>query len=84
MTVAQRRLAATAALVAIATFPFGVLVANLIQTAHNPLVLPGSQLALGPGGWLMTIGFCGLAAGTLLVALLFGQTLGSYRAVPSP
>lgn len=74
---------AVGAIVATITFPAVVIALNIIQAGHHdPLRQPASQLALGPDGWIMNVAFCALAVGTLLVAYLLRQTLGSYRPLP--
>lgn len=79
----QRRSLALTTFVATAIFPAVIIVLNIIQVGHHdPLRRPASQLALGTDGWMMNVAFCALAVGTLVVAYLLGQTLGSYRALP--
>lgn len=74
---------ALVALAAIATFPLALIILNVVQRGtYDALRQPGSQLALGRGGWLLTLGFCGLAIGTLLLAWLLRRAIGGIRAVP--
>ena len=71
------------AVVTILLFPIAVIVLNLLQSPpYDPIAQAASQLALGTAGWMMVVGFCGLAVGTLLVAFVLGRTLGRNTALP--
>ena len=74
---------ALGALVALGWFVVALIVLNVVQRGqYDALRQAGSRLALGKGGWLLTIGFCGLGIGTLLVAWLIRRTAPEARAVP--
>ena len=81
-TVPTRSLA-MAALAGFATFPIAVIILNLVQRGeYNALTQPMSQLALGTGGWLMTVAFCTTGLGLLMLALLVRRTVPEARVVP--
>ena len=68
----------------IAAFPLIVIVLHLVQAGHDrPLSDAVSVLALGRAGWLMTIAFCSLGAGTQLLALTLRRTAASPRVGPA-
>ena len=80
---------ARAAFACIAAFPLIVIVLHLVQAPdYHPLSQAVSELALGRGGWLMTVAFCSLGTGTLLLAtilrfvLLRGWVFRARRTAP--
>jgi hypothetical protein len=74
---------ADAAVVCVAVFPLIHVALHLIQQDHNhPQSEAISELALGQAGWLMTIAFCSLATGTLLLAVVLGREYGHPRVAP--
>jgi Protein of unknown function (DUF998) len=74
---------ALAAFVCVAIFPLIVVALHLVQQDHyHPLSEAVSELALGDAGWLMTIAFCSLATGTLLVATVLRREGVQPRVAP--
>jgi len=72
---------ATAALASAALFPLVVVALNLIQRRdYSPTRQAISELALGSGGNLMTLAFCGLGIGIFLLALSIFRTSGKAGA----
>jgi len=70
----------TVALVALAILPLALVAVNVIQSAHyDAMTQPGSQLALGEDGWLITAGFFAAGVGTLMLAEVFRRTLPGNR-----
>jgi lysylphosphatidylglycerol synthetase-like protein (DUF2156 family) len=66
----------------LAVFPLTVVALNLVQHGrYHPIRQAMSELALGRDGWLMTIAFCAMGIGTLLLALLLRRTA---RALVAP
>lgn len=77
------RMAALCGLIATLLFPAAVIILNIVQAPpYDAVSQPASQLALGTGGWLMVVGFVGLAVGTLLVGLVLGRMLATFTTAP--
>jgi peptidoglycan/LPS O-acetylase OafA/YrhL len=83
-TESTTRTIATGAFVSVALFPVIVVALNLLQRpdGYDAGLQAISELALGRAGWLMAIAFCGLAVGTLLLAVVIRRTC--ERAVVRP
>jgi hypothetical protein len=65
----------------LAAFPVTVVALNLIQRGrYHPVRQAMSELALGRDGWLMTIAFCAMGLGTVLLALLLRRAVGALVA----
>lgn len=65
----------------LAAFPLTVVALNLIQHGrYHPIRQAMSELALGRDGWLMTIAFCAMGIGTVMLALLLHRTAGALVA----
>lgn len=77
-----RNLASVA--VALATlFPLVVIALNLVQRRdYSPTRQAISELALGSGGNLMVLAFCGLGIGIFLVAVIIFRTSPKARVTP--
>ena len=74
---------ARAALAGIAAFPLIVVVLQVVQAGqYHPLSEAVSELALGRAGWLMTIAFCSLGTGALLLARIFRHLDPHPRVAP--
>jgi hypothetical protein len=74
---------ARAAFACIAAFPAIVGCLHVIQAgSYHPYTQAVSELALGRGGWLMTIAFCSLATGTLLLAGILRRLDSRPRVAP--
>ena len=77
----SNRAAATGAFAGMATFP--AVVAGLGALRHDdyhPVRQAMSELALGRGGWLMTVAFCTMGVGTFLLALALRRSAGALVA----
>lgn len=75
---------ATAALAAVSLFPAVVIGLNLVQHDHySPMRQAISELALGAGGGLMILAFCGLGIGIFLLAVCIHRTTGRARVTPA-
>lgn len=82
-TSAGGRSRATAALACLATFPITVVFLQFIQPDdYTPVSHAMSELALGRAGVLMGLAFCGLGAGTILVAGVLRSTVQRMRVTP--
>jgi hypothetical protein len=69
---------------AIAVFPLIVALLHVVQGhAYHPLSEAVSELALGRGGWLMTIAFCSLGTGTLFLAAMLRRLDAAPRVGPA-
>jgi hypothetical protein len=83
----DRQKPATIALVTLAllmVFPVTVTVLQVVQSpAYSPLGMALSELALGTGGWAMTIAFSAMGVGTILVALLIRARHPRARVAPA-
>ena len=74
---------ATAALVSASVFPLLVIALNLVQRRdYSPTRQAISELALGTGGDLMVLAFCGLGIGIFLLALIIFRTSRKARVTP--
>ena len=74
---------ATAALVSASLFPLIVIVLNIVQRRdYSPTRQAISELALGTGGDLMVLAFCGLGIGIFLLALIIFRTSRKARVTP--
>ncbi len=74
---------AGAAFVCVAIFPLIVVALHLVQQNHyHPVSEAISELALGQAGWLMTIAFCSLATGTLLLTAVLRRENVQPRVAP--
>lgn len=74
---------ATGALVAMSLFPLIVIALNLVQRhSYSPTRQAISELALGTGGGLMAVAFCGLGAGIFMVAAIIYRTSSKARITP--
>jgi hypothetical protein len=74
---------ATAALVSASMFPLIVIALNLVQRhEYSPTGQAISELALGTGGDLMILAFCGLGLGIFLLALIIFRTSAKARVTP--
>ena len=74
---------ATGALVAVSLFPLIVIALNLVQRhSYSPTRQAISELALGTGGSLMALAFCGLGAGIFLLAASIHRTSRKARTTP--
>ena len=74
---------ATAALVSASLFPLIVIALNLVQRRnYSPTRQAISELALGTGGNLMVLAFCGLGIGIFLLALIIFRTSRKARVTP--
>jgi hypothetical membrane protein len=77
------RSVATAALVSASLFPLIVIALNVVQRRdYSPTRQAISELALGTGGDLMVVAFCGLGIGIFLLALIIFRTSRKARVVP--
>jgi len=77
-----RRLA-TGALAATILFPAIVIALNLAnRSSYSPTRQAISELALGPGGVLMAVAFCGLGIGIFLIAVTIYRTTVNARIAP--
>lgn len=78
----DRRIA-TGALAATALFPAIVVTLNLAnRSSYSPTRQAISELALGPGGSLMAVAFCGLGIAIFLVAVTIYRTTLKARIAP--
>jgi uncharacterized protein DUF998 len=67
----------------ISVFPLIVLVLHGVQSgSYHPMADAVSELALGRGGWLMTIAFCSLGTGTLFLAAMLRRLEPPTRVGP--
>lgn len=74
---------ALAALGAISAFPVLVVLLNLIQhDRYNAAGEAMSNLALGRAGWIMTVAFCSLAVGSLLLAATIRRSVQGAVVAP--
>jgi hypothetical protein len=74
---------ASGALAATSLFPLIVITLNLVQRhSYSPTRQGISELALGTGGSLMAVAFCGLGIGIFLVAVTIHRTTGKARVTP--
>lgn len=74
---------ATAALVSASFFPLIVIALNLVQRRdYNPTRQAISELALGTGGDLMVLAFCGLGIGIFLLAVIIFRASRKARVTP--
>lgn len=74
---------ATGALASAALFPLVVIALNLTQRRdYSPVRQAISELALGSGGNLMVLAFCGLGIGIFLLALIIFRTSNKARVAP--
>lgn len=68
----------------IAMFPLLVTILNIIQRReYDAQTQAVSELALGQDGWLMTVAFCSLGTGTLLLTLLLRRMVPGARIGPA-
>ncbi|MGZ4416145.1 MAG: DUF998 domain-containing protein [Gaiellaceae bacterium] len=73
-----------AAFATTAVFPLVVVVLQFVQHGHyHPLSQAVSELALGRAGWLMTIAFCSIGIGSLLIALALRRIAAHPRVAPA-
>jgi hypothetical protein len=83
----DRARSATVALVTIAlllVFPVTVTVLQQLQSpGYSPIGMAMSELALGTAGGAMTIAFCSMGVGTILVALLIRTRHPRARVAPA-
>jgi hypothetical protein len=69
--------------VLLSVFPVVVALLSLANRDHYSGVSQAmSELALGPGGWLMTVAFVSLGAGSVLVARALRSSLPRARVAP--
>lgn len=81
-TLSTRSLA-SAAMAGLLAFPGLVIVLNLLQNGHySPVRQAMSDLALGQAGWIMTIAFCSLAMGSLLLAMVLRRSIDTMKVAP--
>jgi hypothetical membrane protein len=74
---------ATTGLVLASLFPLIVVALNVVQRRdYSPTRQAISELALGSGGDLMVVAFCGLGVGILLLAVIIFRTSGKARVTP--
>lgn len=74
---------ATGALVSMSLFPLIVITLNVVQShSYSPTRQAISELALGTGGGLMAVAFCGLGVGIFLLALIIHRTTHRARVTP--
>jgi hypothetical membrane protein len=74
---------ATGALVATSLFPVIVIALNLVQRdTYSPTRQAISELALGTGGSLMAVAFCGLGVGIVLLATTIYRSTAKARVTP--
>ena len=67
-----------------AMFPLLVTIINIIQRReYDAKSQAVSELALGQGGWLMTVAFCSLGTGTLLLTLLLRRMVPGAKVGPA-
>jgi len=68
----------------IAVFPLIVAVLHVVQAGHDHALSEAvSVLALGRAGWLMTVAFCSLGTGTLLLAAILRRIAVRPRVGPA-
>jgi hypothetical protein len=78
-----RALAATS-VTTTALFPVIVIALNVVQRrSYSPARQAISELALGPGGVLMVLAFCGLGAGIATLAVTVRRAAANARVVPA-
>jgi hypothetical protein len=74
---------ATGALVAVSLFPLIVVALSLVQhSSYSSTRQAISELALGTGGSLMAVAFCGLGAGIFLLAVSIHRSSSKARVTP--
>lgn len=77
------RALATASIAGLLAFPALVIVANLIRHGdYSPIRQAMSDLALGRAGWVMTVAFCSLATGSLLLAIVVRRSVERAKVAP--